>query len=192
MTNGKLIVFSAPSGSGKTTIVKHLLTQNNLPLAFSVSATTRAPRPNETDGKDYYFLSVDEFKSKIENDHFLEWEEVYPNQFYGTLKSELERLWAEGKTVLFDIDVAGGLAIKTQFPKETLAIFVQPPTFELLVQRLSDRSTEGEQALAKRIAKAPRELEQAANFDVILVNDTLDLALRQAVTLADNFINQQS
>ncbi len=192
MTNGKLIVFSAPSGSGKTTIVKHLLTQNNLPLAFSVSATTRAPRPNETDGKDYYFLSVDEFKSKIENDHFLEWEEVYPNQFYGTLKSELERLWAEGKTVLFDIDVAGGLAIKTQFPKETLAIFVQPPTFELLVQRLSDRSTEGEQALAKRIAKAPRELEQAANFDVILVNDTLDLALRQAITLADNFINQQS
>lgn len=192
MTNGKLIVFSAPSGSGKTTIVKHLLTQNNLPLAFSVSATTRAPRPNETDGKDYYFLSVDEFKSKIENDHFLEWEEVYPNQFYGTLKSELERLWAEGKTVLFDIDVAGGLAIKTQFPKETLAIFVQPPTFELLVQRLSDRSTEGEQALAKRIAKAPRELEQAANFDVILVNDTLDLALRQAVTLADNFINKQS
>ena len=192
MTNGKLIVFSAPSGSGKTTIVKHLLTQNNLPLAFSVSATTRAPRPNETDGKDYYFLSVDEFKSKIENDHFLEWEEVYPNQFYGTLKSELERLWAEGKTVLFDIDVAGGLAIKTQFSKDTLAIFVQPPTFELLVQRLSDRSTEGEQALAKRIAKAPRELEQAANFDVILVNDTLDLALRQAVTLADNFINQQS
>ena len=133
MIQEKLVVFSAPSGSGKTTIVRHLLTVETLPLAFSISATTRAPRGKEINGKDYYFLSVEEFKERIEQGHFLEWEEVYPNQYYGTLKSEVVRLWQSGKAVLFDLDVVGGLAIKRQFPEQTLAIFVQPPNLETLI-----------------------------------------------------------
>jgi len=189
MIQEKLVVFSAPSGSGKTTIVRHLLTVETLPLAFSISATTRAPRGKEINGKDYYFLSVEEFKERIEQGHFLEWEEVYPNQYYGTLKSEVVRLWQSGKAVLFDLDVVGGLAIKRQFPKQTLAIFVQPPNLETLIERLKNRKTEDQIALNKRIDKAPAEMAQAKFFDAILINDHLEQAFEKASSLVSNFLN---
>jgi guanylate kinase len=189
MIQEKLVVFSAPSGSGKTTIVRHLLTVETLPLAFSISATTRAPRGKEINGKDYYFLSVEEFKDRIEQGHFLEWEEVYPNQYYGTLKSEVVRLWQSGKAVLFDLDVVGGLAIKRQFPEQTLAIFVQPPNLETLIERLKNRKTEDQIALNKRIDKAPAEMAQAKFFDAILINDDLEQAFEKASSLVSNFLN---
>jgi len=189
MIQEKLVVFSAPSGSGKTTIVRHLLTVETLPLAFSISATTRAPRGKEINGKDYYFLSVEEFKERIEQGHFLEWEEVYPNQYYGTLKSEVVRLWQSGKAVLFDLDVVGGLAIKRQFPEQTLAIFVQPPNLETLIERLKNRKTEDQIALNKRIDKAPAEMAQAKFFDAILINDHLEQAFEKASSLVSNFLN---
>ena len=189
MIQEKLVVFSAPSGSGKTTIVRHLLTVETLPLAFSISATTRAPRGKEINGKDYYFLSVEEFKGRIEQGHFLEWEEVYPNQYYGTLKSEVVRLWQSGKAVLFDLDVVGGLAIKRQFPEQTLAIFVQPPNLETLIERLKNRKTEDQIALNKRIDKAPAEMAQAKFFDAILINDDLEQAFEKASSLVSNFLN---
>ena len=155
---GKLIIFSAPSGSGKTTIVRHLLKQPELNLAFSVSATSRPPRGEEKDGINYYFISTQEFKKHIKNDDFLEWEEVYRDNFYGTLKSEVERLWAEGKNVIFDIDVVGGLRIKKKFPEETLAVFVKPPSVDELKIRLKKRSTESDDKINMRIAKASVEL----------------------------------
>ena len=189
MIQEKLVVFSAPSGSGKTTIVRHLLTVETLPLAFSISATTRAPRGKEINGKDYYFLSVEEFKDRIEQGHFLEWEEVYPNQYYGTLKSEVVRLWQSGKAVLFYLDVVGGLAIKRQFPKQTLAIFVQPPNLETLIERLKNRKTEDQIALNKRIDKAPAEMAQAKFFDAILINEDLEQAFEKATSLVSNFLN---
>ena len=189
MIQEKLVVFSAPSGSGKTTIVRHLLTVETLPLAFSISATTRAPRGKEINGKDYYFLSVEEFKERIEQGHFLEWEEVYPNQYYGTLKSEVVRLWQSGKAVLFDLDVVGGLAIKRQFPEQTLAIFVQPPNLETLIERLKNRKTEDQIALNKRIDKAPAEMAQAKFFDAILINEDLEQAFEKATSLVSNFLN---
>ena len=189
MIQEKLVVFSAPSGSGKTTIVRHLLTVETLPLAFSISATTRAPRGKEINGKDYYFLSVEEFKERIEQGHFLEWEEVYPNQYYGTLKSEVVRLWQSGKAVLFDLDVVGGLAIKRQFPKQTLAIFVQPPNLETLIERLKNRKTEDQIALNKRIDKAPAEMAQAKFFDAIHINEDLEQAFEKATSLVSNFLN---
>ena len=189
MIQEKLVVFSAPSGSGKTTIVRHLLTVETLPLAFSISATTRAPRGKEINGKDYYFLSVEEFKDRIEQGHFLEWEEVYPNQYYGTLKSEVVRLWQSGKAVLFDLDVVGGLAIKRQFPEQTLAIFVQPPNLETLIERLKNRKTEDQIALNKRIDKAPAEMAQAKFFDAILINEDLEQAFEKATSLVSNFLN---
>ena len=189
MIQEKLVVFSAPSGSGKTTIVRHLLTVETLPLAFSISATTRAPRGKEINGKDYHFLSVEEFKDRIEQGHFLEWEEVYPNQYYGTLKSEVVRLWQSGKAVLFDLDVVGGLAIKRQFPEQTLAIFVQPPNLETLIERLKNRKTEDQIALNKRIDKAPAEMAQAKFFDAILINDDLEQAFEKASSLVSNFLN---
>ncbi len=188
MTQGKLVVFSAPSGSGKTTVVRHLLTINSLPLAFSISATTRTPRDKEIDKKDYYFLSVEEFKDHIERGHFLEWEEVYPNQFYGTLKSEVDRIWRSGKAVLFDLDVVGGLAIKRQFPAQTLAIFVQPPHLEALIERLKNRKTEDQGALDKRIEKAPTEMAQAKFFDAILINDSLDQTFVEAAKIVSDFL----
>jgi guanylate kinase len=153
MKNGKLIVFSAPSGSGKTTIVRHLLAQPELNLEFSVSAATREPRGGELNGKDYYF-SLKEFKQHIKQEDFVEWEEVYRDNFYGTLKSEVERIWAEGKNVIFDIDVAGGLRIKKKFPEETLAVFVKPPSIDELKIRLKKRSTESDDKINMRIAKA--------------------------------------
>jgi len=187
MNKGKLIVFSAPSGSGKTTIVRHLLNVDKLNLAFSISAASRNKRGEEVDGEDYYFLSLDEFKNKIEQDEFLEWEEVYKDNFYGTLKSEVERIWAKGKHVIFDIDVVGGLAIKKQFPEDTLAVFVQPPSLEELERRLRDRQTESEDKVLMRLAKSTKELSSAKEFDVILYNDVLEVAKQEAESLIGNF-----
>lgn len=186
----KLIIFSAPSGSGKTTLVHHLLAQPELKLAFSVSATSRAKRPNETHGTDYYFLTPAAFKSKIENNEFLEWEEVYENQYYGTLRSEISRLHALGKSVVFDVDVVGGLNIKKQFGTDALAIFVQPPSIQELEKRLRSRSTESEESLQKRVEKAAEELRFAPKFDVVLVNDNLDQAKKEAEQLVANFCQQ--
>jgi len=187
MKNGKLFVFSAPSGSGKTTLVKHLLTQN-LPLGFSISATSRSPRGQEVEGVDYYFLSQEAFQKKIEEDAFVEYEEVYNGAFYGTLRSEVERLWAEGKHVLFDIDVVGGLNIKEQFPEETLAIFVQPPSLEELENRLRKRGTETEDKIQQRLDKSAKELIYSQDFDVILVNDNLNTAKQEVVRLVKQFL----
>lgn len=186
---GKLIVFSAPSGSGKTTIVRHLLGIDALNLEFSISATSREKRGEEVDGKDYYFLSTEAFKAKIKNDAFLEWEEVYRDNFYGTLKSEVERIWAKGKHVIFDIDVSGGLRIKRKFPEQTLAIFVKPPSIDELKIRLKKRSTESADKINMRVAKASAELATAPLFDVIIENDVLENALEKAETLVANFVN---
>ncbi|MFC4399481.1 guanylate kinase [Mariniflexile soesokkakense] len=185
---GKLIVFSAPSGSGKTTIVRHLLGLKNLNLEFSISATSREKRGTEVDGKDYYFLSLEAFKNNIKNDAFLEWEEVYRDNFYGTLKTEVERIWAMGKNVIFDIDVSGGLRIKRKFPEETLAIFVKPPSIDELKIRLKNRKTETEDKINMRVAKASAELATAPLFDVIVVNDDLKKALVEAEKLVSNFV----
>ncbi|WP_111308836.1 guanylate kinase [Confluentibacter sediminis] len=189
MKQGKLIVFSAPSGSGKTTIVRHLLGQKDLNLEFSISATSREKRGEEVDGKDYYFLSTEEFKSKIKSEAFLEWEEVYRDNFYGTLKTEVERIWSHGKHVIFDIDVSGGLRIKRKFPEQTLAIFVKPPSIDELKIRLKKRSTESADKINMRVAKASAELATAPLFDVIIENDVLENALKKAENLVDNFIN---
>ncbi|WP_282123309.1 guanylate kinase [Algibacter mikhailovii] len=185
---GKLIVFSAPSGSGKTTIVRHLLGIQDLNLEFSISATSRAKRGTEEHGKDYYFLSAEEFKSKIKNDEFLEWEEVYRDNFYGTLKTEVERIWAKGKNVIFDIDVSGGLRIKRKYPDETLAVFVKPPSVDELKIRLKKRKTESEDKINMRVAKASAELATAPLFDTIVVNDTLEHALEEAQEKISTFI----
>jgi len=189
---GKLIVFSAPSGSGKTTIVRHLLNQKELNLEFSISATSREKRGQETDGKDYYFLDLKTFKNKIKNDEFLEWEEVYRDNFYGTLKTEIERIWAKGKNVIFDIDVSGGLRIKKKFPDETLAIFVKPPDLNELIIRLKQRGEESAEKISMRVAKAPAELATAPLFDEIVLNKDLDRALDDAYALVSNFINEKS
>lgn len=186
---GKLIVFSAPSGSGKTTIVRHLLGVEELNLEFSISATSRLKRGTEEHGKDYYFLSAEEFKSKIKNDEFLEWEEVYRDNFYGTLKTEVERIWAKGKNVIFDIDVSGGLRIKRKYPDETLAVFVKPPSIDELKIRLKKRQTESADKINMRVAKASAELATAPLFDTIVVNDTLEHALEEAHQKISAFIN---
>jgi guanylate kinase len=191
-TGGKLIVFSAPSGSGKTTIVRHLLSKEDLNLEFSISAASRAPRGEEVNGKDYYFMSTEEFKKHIKNEDFLEWEEVYRDNFYGTLKSEVERIWAKGKNVIFDIDVSGGLRIKHKFPEETLAVFVKPPSVDELKRRLKERSTESDDKINMRIAKASVELATAPQFDVIIKNYDLDIALEEAYQLVRNFVNTDS
>ena len=191
-TQGKLIVFSAPSGSGKTTIVRHLLKQDELNLEFSISATSREKRGDEIDGKDYYYLSAQEFKNSIKADNFLEWEEVYRDNFYGTLKTEVERIWALGKHVIFDIDVSGGLRIKRKFPEETLAIFVKPPSIDELKIRLKKRKTESEDKINMRVAKASAELATAPLFDVIIENDNLERALKEANTLVNNFVNSSA
>lgn len=186
---GKLFVFSAPSGSGKTTIVRHLLQQEKLNLAFSISATSRAPRGEEKDGVDYYFISLKEFKNKIKNEEFLEWEEVYRDNFYGTLKTEVERIWSQKKHVIFDIDVAGGLRIKKKFPDRTLAVFVKPPSVDELKIRLKKRKTESEEKINMRIAKASVELATAPQFDKIIKNYDLHVALAEAEKLVSDFIN---
>lgn len=186
---GKCVIFSAPSGAGKTTIVHHLL--NQIPeLAFSVSACSRDPRGEETDGKDYYFLGVEGFRQKIEEKAFVEWEEVYTNNFYGTLKSELERIWSMGKTVIFDVDVVGGLNLKRTFGEKALAVFVQPPSFEILEERLRFRSTEDEAKINMRLSKAQQELDRAPEFDVVLLNDELTKACREAEVLVREFLEK--
>jgi len=191
MKGGKLIVFSAPSGSGKTTIVKHLLEQEKLNLAFSVSATSREARGDENDGEDYYFINLEQFKKHMKADDFLEWEEVYRDSFYGTLRSEVERLWALGKNVIFDIDVVGGLRIKRKFPEKTLAVFVKPPSIEELKIRLKKRKTESDERINMRIAKASIEMETAPRFDYIIENKDLDTALQEAEVLVAQFISEE-
>jgi len=183
-------VFSAPSGSGKTTIVRYLLSKPELNLDFSISAASRPPRENEVDGKDYYFLSLEDFKKKIKNDEFLEWEEVYRDNFYGTLKTEIERIWASGKNVIFDIDVVGGLDIKNIYPEQTLAVFVKPPSIEELKIRLKKRKTESEDKINMRVAKASIELATAPQFDFIIENNNLQKALDEAYTLVSDFVNE--
>jgi guanylate kinase len=192
MKNGKLIVFSAPSGSGKTTIVRHLLGIEELNLEFSISATSREPRGQEVDGTDYYFISLHDFKQHIKNHDFLEWEEVYRDNFYGTLNSEIERIWAMGKNVIFDIDVAGGLRIKRKFPDETLAVFVKPPSIDELKIRLKKRSTESDEKINMRIAKASVELATAPQFDKIIKNYDLDEAKNEAYMLVKDFLNDKT
>jgi len=190
MKKGKLIVFSAPSGSGKTTIVRHLLGFDELDLEFSISATSREPRGQEIDGKDYYFMSLHDFKQHIKHEDFLEWEEVYRDNFYGTLKSEIERIWSMGKNVIFDIDVAGGLRIKKKYPDETLAVFVKPPSIDELKIRLKNRSTETDDKINMRIAKASVELATAPQFDKIIKNYDLDVAKQEAYDLVKDFVSQ--
>ncbi|MCM4159115.1 guanylate kinase [Antarcticibacterium flavum] len=191
MQGGKLIVFSAPSGSGKTTIVRHLLAQPELKLDFSISATSREPRGGEVNGKDYYFLSLADFKKKIKNDEFLEWEEVYRDNFYGTLKTEVERIWAAGKNVIFDIDVVGGLDIKHIYPEQTLAVFVKPPSIEELKIRLKKRKTESDDKINMRVAKASIELATAPQFDFIIENNNLQTALNEAYDLVSTFVKAE-
>lgn len=191
MSTGKLIVFSAPSGSGKTTIVRHLLGIPELNLEFSVSCTTREPRGTEVHGKDYYYISIEDFKKHIKAEDFVEWEEVYRDNFYGTLKSEVERIWALGKNVIFDIDVAGGLRIKKKFPNETLAVFVKPPSVDELKRRLKERSTESDDKINMRIAKAHVELATAPQFDKIIKNYDLETAKRDAVELVKEFLGRE-
>jgi len=187
---GKVIIVSAPSGAGKTSIVKHVL--QYLPeLRFSTSATTRTMRKGEINGKDYHFLSVDDFKKGIKRDEFLEWEEVYANQFYGTLKSEIQRIWDEGKVVIFDVDVKGGLNIKKYFGDKALAIFVEPPTIEELENRLRKRGTETDESLRKRVEKAEYELTFAPKFDRIILNDNLDDAREEMLRAIREFLDQE-
>ncbi len=185
--NGKLIIFSAPSGAGKTTIVHHLL--KVFPdLEFSVSACSREMRKGEEYGVDYYFLSVEEFKERIAKGEFVEWEEVYKDNFYGTLKSEIERIWKKGKHVIFDVDVIGGLNLKKQFGDSALAIFVMPPSIEHLEKRLKSRETETPESIARRIGKAEKELQTADQFDKIVLNDNLENAFNEAEKLVNEFI----
>lgn len=187
---GKLIILSAPSGAGKTTIVKHLLAKHPDKIAFSISASTRAPREGEMDGSDYYFISKEEFLHRIAKKEFIEFEEVYSGTFYGTLRSEVERIWATGKHVIFDIDVEGGLHLKRKFDGQALAIFVQPPSLDVLELRLRGRGTDSEEKLRERIEKAKKELGYADRFDVILHNDDLDKACLQAEQLLLDFLDK--
>lgn len=184
---GKCVIFSAPSGAGKTTIVRNLL-QRDLGLEFSISACSRDPRANEVDGKDYYFLGVDGFRERINEDAFVEWEEVYTDHFYGTLKSEMERIWSKGNTVVFDVDVIGGLNIKKKYGENALAVFVQPPSYEELEKRLTNRSTESAEKIKQRLDKAHEELQYAKDFDLILVNDDLDEACDKIDAIIRKFI----
>lgn len=190
--DGKVVIFSAPSGAGKSTIVNHLL-KKYPELEFSISATSRAPRGNEQDGKEYYFFSADRFRQMIAEDRFVEHEEVYPGSFYGTLKSEVERIWAKGHVIVFDIDVKGGVNVKRIFGGKALSIFIQAPSIEVLRQRLINRGTDTAEAIEKRVAKAASEMEFAAGkFDYVLVNDDLDAALAEADKVVGQFIGDQA
>lgn len=190
MKHGKLIIFSAPSGSGKTTLVHHLLEQDDLGLEFSISATSRKPRGKEVNGKDYYFLSGDEFRSRVLNGEFLEWEEVYSGTMYGTLRSEVERIWSEGKTVIFDMDVVGGLNLKGLYKDQALAVFVMPPSIEILEQRLRGRKTDSEDKIRQRLAKARKELGRSDRFDHVLLNNDLATAKQEAYNLVKIFLGK--
>lgn len=188
MTQGKAIIFSAPSGSGKTSLVKHLI-QHIPNLGFSISACTRDKRGrHEVHGKDYYFLTQEQFKQHIDNDDFIEWEEVYAGNFYGTLKEEIQRIWDSGKTVIFDVDVKGGLALKKYFGDQALAIFVKVPSLEVLKTRLNDRGTESEESLSRRVFKAEFEMKFEPQFDVSIVNDDFGVSSAEAEKLVSEFI----
>ena len=185
---GKCIIISAPSGAGKTTIVQALV-QDMKQLAFSISACSREPRGNEQNGIDYYFLGREGFEQQIAENAFLEWEEVYDGMFYGTLKSELTRIWSEGKTVIFDVDVVGGIHLKQIMGEKALSIFIQPPSMEELSRRLTSRNTDSIDKINMRLAKAKQEIEQAKDFDVIVVNDQLELAIQTVHSTISSFIN---
>ena len=188
MKKNKLIIFSAPSGSGKTTIVRQILKE--IPnLEFSISACSRYPREGEINGTDYHFFSIDEFKNKIDSNEFIEWEEVYTDQYYGTLKSEVYRIWDKGNHAIFDVDVVGGVNIKEQFHDNSLAIFIEAPSIELLEKRLRTRGTESEEQIKKRINKAEEELKFAAKFDKIIINDNLDQAIEETKDVVNEFLN---
>ena len=186
---GKCIIFSAPSGAGKTTIVHGLLDRLDN-LAFSISACSRAPRPNEVDGKDYYFLSVEDFKNRIDAGDFIEWEEVYKDHFYGTLKSEVERLWKLNKTVVFDVDVFGGINLKSYFGENALSFFIQPPSIETLEQRLRNRKTESEDKIQTRLKKASEELKMSNRFDRIVINDNLGLTIDEVEEYVKEYLKK--
>jgi len=188
MNKGKLIIFSAPSGSGKTTIVKHLLKTFPDQIGFSISATSRPKRGVEENGKDYHYLSPDEFKQRIEAGEFLEWEEVYPGTYYGTLKSEVQRIWDEGKYVIFDIDVEGGLNLKSQFKECALSVFVMPPSIKILEERLHSRRTDSPDSIARRVAKAEKELKTAELFDTFILNEILSEAFQKAEKVVTEFM----
>ncbi len=188
--DGKVVIISAPSGAGKTTIVKHLLQIRELNLAFSVSACTRPIRPDEKDGKDYYFLTVNQFKDKIDDGEFLEWEEVYKNNYYGTLRSEVSRIWSLGKHVLFDVDVMGGINLKEKFGDNALAIFIRPPSIDILRMRLESRGTESAEKIRNRVNKASLELKFARKFDVIVLNDVLEKAPEETQRLVAGFLRK--
>jgi guanylate kinase len=185
---GKSIIVSAPSGAGKTTIVRRLMAE--IPaLAFSISACSRSARPMEQEGKDYYFLGVDGFRQAIANGEFIEWEEVYTDHYYGTLKREVQRLWNEGKVIIFDVDVVGGLNLKALFKEHALSVFIQPPSVEVLEKRLRARETESEERIALRIKKSSWELSQAESFDVCILNEHLEVAVSEAITQVNQFIS---
>lgn len=186
---GKAILFSAPSGCGKTTIIKELMQYFDC-FDFSISATSRKPRGEEVDGKDYYFLSHDDFKARVDKGDFLEWEEVYQGTCYGTLKSEVERIWNNGKVIVFDVDVNGGKNIKRYFGNDALSVFVMPPSIEVLEQRLRSRGTDSEEAIVKRLGRSAEELKQAPHFDVTIVNDDLQRAVNEAKQIIEKFINE--
>ncbi len=189
VNKGKLIIFSAPSGAGKTTLVKYLMSAMDN-LVFSISACSRKRRAGEKDGRDYYFISVKEFKEKIKNDEFVEWEEVYSDYFYGTLRSEVQRIRNSGRHVVFDVDVKGGLNIKKIFGDDALAVFVKPPSVKALKQRLKQRATDDDREIATRLAKAKNELTFADQFDVIIINDDLKKAKKQTLEAVQNFLNR--
>jgi guanylate kinase len=184
---GKLLIITAPSGAGKTTIVRHLL--NHVPgLAFSVSATTRLQRENETDGVDYFFMDTTVFLEKVEAEAFIEWEEVYPGKYYGTLKSEMERQWLVGNCIIFDIDVLGALNLKSQFPDDALALFIAPPSLEVLEDRLRQRGTETKETIQVRLERAKMEMGHSSQFDKVVINDNLELACKEAQRIVEEFL----
>ncbi len=187
--SGKCIIFSAPSGSGKTTIVNHLVSIPGLHLEFSISACTRKIREGEVNGKDYYFISVDQFRTKIDENEFVEWEEVYKNHYYGTLKSEIDRIWANRNNVVFDVDVMGGINLKRQFGTNALSVFVMPPSIDELRRRLEKRATEPADKISGRIAKASFEMKYSDKFDRVLINDGLDTALKEAEKMVSEYLN---
>ena len=191
MQEGKLVIFSAPSGSGKTTLVRHLLSVMPDKLQFSISATSRPKRGVELNGKDYHYLTVEEFKEKIKNNEFLEWEEVYAGTHYGTLRSEVERIWNEGKNVIFDIDVQGGLNLKHQFGDKALAVFVMPPSIKILEQRLNSRQTDSPESIALRVEKAEQELQTAKLFDCFILNEHLETAFKECERVVNEFLNKK-
>jgi guanylate kinase len=187
--SGKAIILSAPSGAGKTTIVKNLI-KTQIPIVFSISACSRTKRNNEKNGKDYYFLSIEEFKNNINNNSFIEWEEVYENNFYGTLKTEIIRIWESNNHVIFDVDVIGGIALKKYFNEKALSIFIDPPSTEVLFERLRKRDTDDSHSLKRRMEKAESELSYKNQFDQIITNDKLEIAIKQTTELVQNFISR--